>query len=445
MTTDPSRQKSAKTTHEAAPPSSFRLGDRDVVSLMVVHSPDPRAVGLAIRLDDGPVVVGRDVQGAGVCIADDRLSRVHFRVGFDGRASHHRITDAESRNGTFVSGARVDSALMRAGDVVRAGDTVFSYGDPSPLAHLHDRLAHFARSHLSVLILGETGTGKERLARAVHELGNREGPFVAVNCAALPRDLVGAELFGHTRGAFSGATQARQGLFQAAQGGTLFLDEIGDLPLSVQPILLRALQEGVVRPVGSDEEITVDVRVVAATHSRLEDAVKLEQFRADLFARLAQAVVRVPPLRERRSEVLALVRTIGKTAGMTEVGMTADAAEVLVRHSWPFNVREIESVVLGFAATEGDAVLGLGYLKRYHSGLVLGFRDGEPSSGTASSGGEPSDEAVSARDRAKLEMLLIRHLGNVSAVAKDLGKQRAQVYRWLKAEGLDPERFRAGP
>jgi DNA-binding NtrC family response regulator len=443
MTREPSRIPSGATTHDSAPPSSFRLDERVALSLVVVHSPDASAVGQVIALNDGPVVVGRDVEGAGIAIPDGHLSRVHFRVSFDGRALLHRVVDAGSRNGTFVMGARVDSAVLRPGDVVRAGDTVFVYGDPNPLGAVRARVGRIARTDLSVLILGETGTGKERLARAVHELGGRDGPFVPVSCAALPRELLGAELFGHTRGAFSGATQARLGLFQSAKGGTLFLDEIGDFPLELQAVLLRALQEGRVRPLGSDQEIAVNVRVVAATHARLEDAVRMERFRADLYARLAQAVVQVPPLRQRRAQILDIAREVARAAGAESLAMSPDAAEVLVRHSWPFNVREIESVVRGFVATEGGQTLGLRYLKEFHSGMAIGFRDVEPpSSGSAAPSARES--SGSGRDRAALESLLSRHLGNVSAMAKELGKQRVQVYRWLKAEGLDPDRYRSG-
>jgi DNA-binding NtrC family response regulator len=436
MTREPSRQR-APTTHESGPPSSLRLRERALTTLVVVHSVDPSAINRVFSVKEEFVVVGRDVSGGGVCIDDNRLSRVHFKVAFDGRARTHRIDDSKSRNGTFVGGARIDSAVLRPGDVIRAGDTVFVYGDSDPLSRVRHRVARVAKSNLSVLLLGETGTGKERLARAVHELGGRQGPFVAVNCAAFPRDLLSSELFGHTRGAFSGASQSRLGLFQSANGGTLFLDEVGDFPLELQAYLLRALEEGVVRPVGSDQDVAIDVRIVAATHARLDEAVKMGRFRADLYARLAGSVVNVPPLRDRRTEVLVIAREIATAAGSKDFDMRADAAEVLVRHAWPFNIRELESVVRGFVAVEGGEVFGLSYLKEHHPGLVLAFREAEEAPMTRRFGTE------SVRDREALALLLTRHLGNVSAVAKELGKQRAQVYRWLKEQGLDPDRYRS--
>jgi DNA-binding NtrC family response regulator len=398
--------------------------------LIVVQSSDATAVGRVIALGDELVVVGRDVEGAGVCLDDALLSRVHFRIAFDGRAGSHRVGDARSRNGTFVQGARIESAILRPGDVLRAGETVFVYGEADPMAKVRDRILRVASSDLSVLLLGETGTGKERLARSVHDQSGRSGPFVAINCAALPRELLAAELFGHTRGAFSGATNARLGLFQAADGGTLFLDEIGDFPADLQAVLLRALEESTVRPVGADEEISIDVRVVAATHARLEDAVRAERFRTDLYARLAGAVVRVPPLRERRSEVLTLAGEFARGAGAAWAP-APDAAEALVRYAWPFNVRELASVVRGFAAMQGPAVLGLEYLREHHAVIASGFRE--------TRGPQPPQDLG---ERARLEILLARHHGNVSAVAEELGKPRAQLYRSLKSLGLDPARFR---
>jgi transcriptional regulator with GAF, ATPase, and Fis domain len=437
---DPPRYLSGATTHETEPPSSF---DRSIlldVALVVVHSPDQGSLGRVIPLNDEAVLVGREVEGpGGVGIEDARLSRLHFRITFDGRTDTHRVTDARSRNGTFVGGSRLETAVLRRGDVVRAGDSVFVYGAPSPLSKVKERIARVARSDLAVLLLGETGTGKERFARAVHDLSGRGGAFVAVNCAALPRELLGSELFGHAKGAFSGAAQARQGLFLSAAGGTILLDEIGDFPLELQPILLRALQEKVVRPIGADQEVPVDVRIIAATHQKLENSVRTERFRADLYARLAQSVVEVPPVRERRVEILALAVELARAASR-EVEFSADAAEALVRHSWPFNVREIESLVRGFVATETEPKLRLRYLKEYHAGLVLGFRD--DGAGVDATNRPVPPAGGASPDRAALESILVRHGGNVSAVAKELGKERAQVYRWLRGFGLDPERYR---
>lgn len=427
------------TTNQSPPASDLKRDPPASAALVIVHSPDGATVGKRLALAREMVVVGRDVDGTGVRIEDLQLSRVHFRVAYDGRAESYRLGDASSRNGTFVDGSRVESAVLRSGTVLRAGETVFVYQDGDAMAKARDRVARVAPSDLAVLIIGETGTGKERLARAAHEHSGRSGPFVALNCAALPRELLGSELFGHTRGAFSGATAARLGLFQASAGGTLFLDEIGDFPLDLQAVLLRALQERTVRSIGSDAEVPIDVRVVAATHHELAQAVEQKRFRADLYARLTQAVVHVPPLRERRAEVLELAREFAAATPRGCLEATADAVEALVRHNWPFNVRELESLVRAFVATEGKTVLGLPYLREHHADFVAGFRHdrGLPEPGRKS---VPPD----ARDRAALEQLLARHGGNVSLAAVELGKPRAQLYRWLKKVGLDPARFRRG-
>src|SRR4029077_6812650 len=162
--------------------------------------------------------------------------------------------------------------------------------------------------------------------RKLHEQSGRKGPFVALNCASIPREIIAAELFGHTRGAFSGAAREREGLFRSAQGGTLLLDEIGDMPVDLQAALLRVLQERVVRPVGSDHELPVDVRVLSATHADLQHGMQSGRFRADLYARLAQGVLRLPPLRERRVELVPLLRELGRARGR-ELNLAAEAAE----------------------------------------------------------------------------------------------------------------------
>jgi transcriptional regulator with GAF, ATPase, and Fis domain len=321
------------------------------------------------------------------------------------------------------------------GDVIRAGETVFVYREVDLIASVNETADRVARSNLTVLMIGETGTGKEVLARRLHENSGRRGPFVPVNCAALPRTLAAPELFGHTRGAFSGAALPRAGIFQTAHRGTLFLDELTDLPLDLQPLLLRALQEKRIRQVGSDREIPVDVRVLAAAQPRIEDAVRAERFRGDLYARLAQAIIVIPPLRARRANVLGLLGTFAAKVGQP-CPVTSDAAEALVRYDWPFNVRELESLVAGHAALDAEKSLGLEYLRHRHPAIAEGFRY-EPEgsgSGAVSSSSTPS--------RKELDDLARKHRGNVSEMAKDLEKPRSQIYRWLRAVGIDVSRMR---
>jgi transcriptional regulator with GAF, ATPase, and Fis domain len=222
-------------------------------------------------------------------------------------------------------------------------------GDSPPMRALFDLLAKVAPSDVSVLIQGETGTGKELVARALHEHSTRKSkPFLAENCAAVPANLLESELFGHKRGSFTGAVVDRAGHFVAADGGTVFLDEIGDMPLAMQSKLLRVLQEGEVRPVGSNKMIKVDVRIVAATNKDLAAMCRAHSFREDLYYRLTVVTLSLPPLRDRAGDVRHLARfyleTIGRELGR-EIPISADALAALERWRWPGNVRELENVL----------------------------------------------------------------------------------------------------
>jgi sigma-54 dependent transcriptional regulator len=215
---------------------------------------------------------------------------------------------------------------------------------------LLERIHLIGPSTANVLVTGETGTGKELIARHVHTLSPRaDGPFVAVNCGAFSESLVESELFGHERGSFTGATVARAGWFEAARGGTLFLDEIGDLPFAMQVKLLRVLQERQVVRLGSRSPVAIDVRVVAATNVNLEDAVAAGRFREDLYYRLQVATLHIPPLRERRSDILPLAQyflgVYGERLGLKDPALSAEAIDVLTGHSWPGNTRELENVI----------------------------------------------------------------------------------------------------
>ena len=276
----------------------------------------------------------RTRKGNALSVADGRMSGAHAKIGRD--AEGWFIEDLGSTNGTAVNGSDVKRAKLTDGDVIECGQTLFSFReivgdhktpdlgscdidrpdgfatlDPA-LAKKLQRLERVASSNLSVLLMGETGTGKEVLAKGVHKLSGRPGPFVAVNCGAIPANLVESHLFGHTKGAFSGALRDEPGHVRAANFGTLLLDEIGDLPASAQAALLRVLQEGEVVPVGSTAPMKVDVRVIGATHKSLEELVAAGTFRQDLYARLAGYVFPVPPLRERKVDLGLLVATLAE-------------------------------------------------------------------------------------------------------------------------------------
>jgi two-component system, NtrC family, response regulator HydG len=328
-----------------------------------------------LALSGEQLIVGSSA-GAGLVLDDATVSARHCALRVcDGAVA---IEDLGSRNGTFVGGARVREAHGQAGTLVALGHStlVISTVDPGepaeapgePLAgiagssiamrRLADQVRRLARHALPVLIAGESGTGKELLARALHAEGPRRSrPFVAINVTAVPRDLVESELFGHERGAFTGAHARREGAFADAEGGTLFLDEIGDLPLEAQPKILRALDGYEVRRVGgAGGGRRADVRVVAATHARLEQRVNRGEFRRDLFHRLECFVIHVPPLRERRGDIGVIARELLRQLA-PEVGpraLTAAAVARLAVHAWPGNVRELRNALCRAADASAD-------------------------------------------------------------------------------------------
>jgi len=319
-----------------------------------------------IPLSTQKLVVGTSASADAV-VHDATVSSRHCALGVLGAGVI--IEDLGSKNGTYVGCARVSEAWGQAGTAVAIGRSTLvilmagtadcddAPGEPLPgiigasiaMRRLADQVRRLARHSLPVLVAGESGTGKELVARALHSEGPRRSrPFVAINVTALPRELVESELFGHERGAFTGAHARREGAFSEAEGGTLFLDEIGDLPLEAQPKLLRALDGYEVRRVGgAGAGQRADVRVVAATHARLEQRVARGDFRRDLFHRLECLVVTVPSLRDRRGDIGAIARELLKQLAR-DVGLsklTPGALARLTAHNWPGNVRELRNVL----------------------------------------------------------------------------------------------------
>ena len=399
--------------------------------LHVLASPDSKVLGRSFRLRaDQSFLIGRGIDRDGLNIADPKMSRLHARIVWDGRSAMSRLHDAESANGCFVDGERRDSAALQHGTVIRLGDTVFVFAETDHMASVLDRARRAAEADVAILISGPTGTGKELLARQIHAASKRRGDFIAVNCASLSENLVGSELFGHTRGAFSGAGVERPGLFRAAHRGTLLLDEIGDLPLSLQPALLRALQERAVRPIGAEREIPVDVRIVAATHQDLRRAMDENTFRRDLFARLAQVELRLPPLNERTYELGTLIAAIATRLGLT-VDVSADAMEALALWEWPHNVRELENLLHKLRVFSGAASqLDKAFLEREAPELLESIKTSRASQGA------PAPSPAKRPSREELSQALARHGGNVVLAAAEFGTSRTQIYRWLKRYGL---------
>ena len=306
------------------------------------------------------------------------------------------------------------------------------------MAEVLSMVKRVSASSASVLILGETGTGKELIARAIHSASPRSsGPFVGVNASALSSTLLESELFGHEKGAFTGADRARMGRFEAASGGTLFLDEIGDLPAEVQVKLLRVLQEKAVEPVGSNRPVQVDVRLIAATHRDLPKEIQEGRFREDLFYRLAVVSIEIPPLRRRRTDIPLLVEHfIGKYAGIAPDGpksVSREALDLLVRYDYPGNVRELENIVQGSLVLARGAQITTDDL----SPTVLGATV-EPSAATTLGSEATLPARVAALEQAAIEEALSAEAGNQSRAARLLGiSERALRYKLAKFRDTD--------
>jgi two-component system response regulator GlrR len=291
-----------------------------------------------------------------------------------------------------------------------------------------------AQSDASVLIVGASGTGKELLARAIHGASKRaEAPFVAVNCAAIPEALLESELFGHRKGAFTGAIYDHKGLFQSAEGGTVFLDEIGDMPVALQSKLLRALQEREVRPIGTSQAVPVDVRIISATHRNLEERVASGEFREDLYYRLNVVSFAIPTLAERPEDILPLARhfltTTAARYGKDVRALAPDALELLVGAPWPGNVRQLANVVEQAVALATSPIVP--------AALVASALKAEPAGLT------PLDEAKRAFERDYLIRILRITKGNVSHAARLAQRNRTEFYKLLDRHQLQPSMFKA--
>jgi transcriptional regulator with AAA-type ATPase domain len=359
------------------------------------------------------------------------------------------IADSGSKNGTFLNGERlIDRRVLRDGDILQLGSSFFIYlrerrgaamfsgrlkRGLAPLDYQIDPLLPFAASDLSIHLYGETGTGKDVIARAIHDLSGRQGVFVARNCAAIPENLFESELFGYSKGAFSGASTAQQGQILAAAGGTLFLDEIGELSLPLQAKLLRVLELKEVQPLGASTPIAVDFRLVSATLCDLEAMVAAGRFRQDLYGRLGRSF-RVPPLREHKEHLGLLIQRVllGKFARLSPlppVRFKIEAARAMVRHSWPLNVRElkqcVESALTVSIATglqDGAYVVELCHLPR---SVLADSANRSPrcpvETVPAESRGPLSDDEVVASLRAVQ--------GNRAKAAKVLGLSERTIFR----------------
>ena len=437
------------------------LGTRNPPALVVVlECHRPTSLGCRLVLGDlEEVVVARNSVGriergarsATIYVGDSQTSRQHLAIRR--RSTAWWLDDLGSKNGTVVNGEPATSARLADGDVIEAGGTILMYvhdagdgtpvadrvlaaGDASSLTTLNaelerrfHQLRKIAPAPVPVLVRGETGTGKELTARAIHDASGRRGPFVPVNCGALPRGLIESELFGHRRGAFSGASDDHEGLVRRAHGGTLFLDEIAELPADSQVALLRVLQDGEVRPVGASEALTVDVRVVAATHQDLQKRITDGRFRQDLYGRIAGFEIAMPALRDRREDLGLLIAAIlSKVCPDPErVTLSKAAARALLHHTWPLNIRELEQTLRSAVGLADGGEICLEHLPETIRG-------------------RPAPEiAMSPKDRALREQLIaLLHEahGNVAAVGRAMQRAPVQIRRWCNRLQIDLHQFR---
>jgi DNA-binding NtrC family response regulator len=427
-----------------------RASSTSPTRLRVVFGPD---AGAEVVLPKVGVVLGADA-GCDVVLADAAVSGRHATVvptesGFE-------VNDLGSRNGTWLDGVAITQATVPAGAMLRLGTTLVHLlpaeeavdvppsdepsfgamvGESLAMRRVYAILERASRSSAPILLLGESGTGKELAARAVHDHSPRHGgPFVVFDCGAASESLVESELFGHKRGAFTGAHAERAGAFALAHKGTLFLDEIGDLPLSIQPKLLRMLERGEVTPLGARRSETYDVRFVAATHRDLWAEVGRGTFRGDLFYRLAVVEVHLPPLRQRSEDIPGLVATFLRAVGTSTEGIAGPTLDRLRSYAWPGNVRELRNVVTrGVALSPPGATFA-------QLPILLRPAANVPAPSPLASADVPYHEAkdalVARFDREYLTDLLKRSGDNLAQAARIAGLERKYLYRVLERAGI---------
>jgi two-component system response regulator GlrR len=411
-----------------------------------------------VRWDGAEAVCTIGSHPSNSLVLDDRsVSRFHAEVRADG--SSVRLVDTDSTNGSVVDGVRVTGAYLRDGSVVElgrvslrvslSGDRVALplstserfgslVGRSPAMRAVFALLERAAKSDATVLVEGETGTGKEAVAESLHAASTRKAaPFVVVDLSSIPANLVESELFGHERGAFTGAHARRIGAFEAASGGTIFLDELGELPADLQPKLLRVLEQRTVRRVGSNERIAIDVRVVAATNRALRRMVNEGTFRSDLYFRLAVLRTELPPLRERPDDLPLLVAALldGLDASGTDRARLLEPAflQRLANGAWPGNVRELRNHIERCLVMEMELPV--------EGGPALeSARSTERSAiDTSLSYAQARELAIASFEREYLPALVRKHGGNVSRAARESGIDRAYLHRLLRRHGLGRE------
>ncbi|TMQ10388.1 MAG: sigma 54-dependent Fis family transcriptional regulator [Deltaproteobacteria bacterium] len=409
--------------------------------LTVIEGPDR---DLAIDGGAAELAIGTAPANA-MILTDSAVSRHHVAITPTPRG--HAIRDLGSTNGTAVNGVGIEGAFLAPGAVIAIGRSRLKFevlggedramlssdarwgralGASEAMRRIFAVLPRLAESDTTILLEGETGTGKGLLAEAIHEASPRAaGPFVVLDCGAIPPTLIESELFGHEKGAFTGAAAARIGGFEAARGGTVFLDEIGELPLDMQPKLLRALEDRVVKRVGGNEPVRLDIRIIAATNRDLRSEINQGRFRSDLYYRLNTFRLRIPPLRERRDDIALLVAHFYRQLSPAGDSPPADLLAELARHDWPGNVRELR------AAVERAVLLGDPAVWRALSDDATALAEDERFvDGTSFRAAK--ERAVAAWEREYVRALIARHDGNLSRAARAVRMDRKHLRELLR-------------
>ena len=457
----------------------------------------PRALAASFVVEGRPFVIGRRGDGQ---VCHPTVSRAHLAIAWSAEAGAHLARDLDSHNGSALDGAPLGRRprVLHDGSVLRLGDVLLVWecsaavaapaegegvrdevleeavpGNAAAVRTLRAAIARAAGDTAPVLIVGETGSGKERVARELHRRSGRSGALVALNCAALQPTLIESELFGHGRGAFTGAYEAQRGFFRDAQGGSLFLDEIGELPPALQAKLLRAIQEHEVQPVGGGDPVAVDVRVIAATHRKPAEAIAAGRLREDLYARLSLWQLEVPPLRARRVDLHDWLYRMhaaraADAAQRALPPLSVDAMELLLIQRWPFNLRRIERLVRELATLPADRLVEPGDLPAWLDTQLPVATPAGPGAGPGTAPGASDDHSGGASDgaptaggatRETTELRLDESVdlprvrpplptrdefvtafeslnGSVRALARHFGRERRQIYRWIEAHGV---------
>lgn len=373
--------------------------------------------------------------GLDIELEDEEVSGRHATLEIDNVV---RIRDNNSTNGVYVNGKRVNETELKDGDIIRLGQHLLSFrfvdeklpkyikhssglfGVSPPFMEVVEQCRKVAPKGVTVLLQGETGTGKDCLAYYIHCESSRSGKYIPINCAAIPSTLIEGQLFGYCKGAFAGAESDFPGYARSAKKGTLFLDEIGEIPLEVQPKFLRFLENKEVAPLGMATPIRVDVRLVVGTNRDLEEMVRTNRFRQDLYSRLLTCRVKIPPLRERPEDVILISTEVMKKKGLR---ISPSALETLCLWDWPYNVRELLSVIEQLSIDPPpDSVVRSPKVKE------LLRKDNETSAPAVHRFGAPSPE--------ELQRIMEETGGNITETAKRLGCSRQQVYRWMKRHGM---------